>query len=802
MARAAILLLLIAASAAADPPVRLGSDRLRQAGPVEAIAYSADGKILATADAKAVHLWDPADGHRRHTLSLPDRTVSALWVGNDGTVLAAAVDGQKATRFLRLDPAAAKVVADLPVHDNPCFGPFSPDGRWLTVRDREDFQVIDTATGRRAWGTTARDQLFCFAVRPDGKAVATGRRGTGIAVYDLATGKVLHDFSVDRATVWDLAFSPNGKDLVAEVAVPGPNGVARFDPATGAERWRFVTGGRARGLAFTPDGREVRYWGNGGSREDPEVWRWLDAATGKPVHRTLDTGTVCDTTVSQDGKLLAICDYHGHISQWDLTTCKRLDASADPPEPVTELRFSPDGKTVCGLARGRYEWDVATGKQTRLGPAVPPGESRSATASADRRWFARIVGAEPRPRTVEVTDLRTGASSGIEAGKDKYREVRFLADGRLMARTVDALMTFDPETGKRLVSVPMGRDFDGTASDDGTTAVVIPNPVDDRIQVTIWDFRAGLRTGEWIGRILDEPTGRASDPRPALSPDCRVLAYFFTTTDGPESDYHTVLFDRRTGRRLGRWTNRNRPAGLAFAADGRSMATYSDKASVVHVHEVATGARRREIQADSATITGAAFSPDGRRLAIATTPGPVELRDLMTDPWGDAKTWDAKKADRAWDRLGGQVGEETLAAIVLLRTLPAEAVTFLKTRIKVRTTPTADWIAARITDLDAPAYRDREKASAELAEVGELVGPALAAARATATAEARERLTALLATVEALTPDKLRAIRACEVLEGMGTPEARELLAIWAKGPAGATLTREAAESLERLGRR
>jgi hypothetical protein len=51
-------------------------------------------------------------------------------------------------------------------------------------------------------------------------------------------------------------------------------------------------------------------------------------------------------------------------------------------------------------------------------------------------------------------------------------------------------------------------------------------------------------------------------------------------------------------------------------------------------------------------------------------------------------------------------------------------------------------------------------------------------------------------------PDKLRAIRACEVLEGIGSPEARELLSQWAKGPPAATLTREASESAERLAKR
>jgi len=50
-----------------------------------------------------------------------------------------------------------------------------------------------------------------------------------------------------------------------------------------------------------------------------------------------------------------------------------------------------------------------------------------------------------------------------------------------------------------------------------------------------------------------------------------------------------------------------------------------------------------------------------------------------------------------------------------------------------------------------------------------------------------------------VTSDRLRAIRACEALETIGTTDAKLLLAKWARGAPGATLSREAAESLERL---
>jgi hypothetical protein len=53
-----------------------------------------------------------------------------------------------------------------------------------------------------------------------------------------------------------------------------------------------------------------------------------------------------------------------------------------------------------------------------------------------------------------------------------------------------------------------------------------------------------------------------------------------------------------------------------------------------------------------------------------------------------------------------------------------------------------------------------------------------------------------------LKPDRLRQKRAVELLEGIATPAAREVLSELAKGAAEAPLSREAAAALERLRRR
>jgi hypothetical protein len=83
-----------------------------------------------------------------------------------------------------------------------------------------------------------------------------------------------------------------------------------------------------------------------------------------------------------------------------------------------------------------------------------------------------------------------------------------------------------------------------------------------------------------------------------------------------------------------------------------------------------------------------------------------------------------------------------------------------------------------------------------------LIVPELQAALKTASTEARRRLEGLLQKATTPSRETWRMIRACEVLEGIGTAEAREVLATWTKGPPAATLTREATESVERLAKR
>jgi WD40 repeat protein len=795
--RPALFLLLLptpALAAEPEPLVRLGSDRFRQTGPVRAIAYSPDGKLLATADGDNVHIWDSTDG-RRLSRRVPDRAIEAVWVANDRTILAVGRDGRQ-TRFLRLDSSTGAVLADAPTLDAPAIGSFSPDGRWLAVSDENGrrLQVIDTTTGKPVWvDVPKKGRITAVAFRGDGNVLALAEYSVSIRLVELPAGKLLHEYRAGVGGLTDLAFAPDGQSLI------GNNGsaiVVRIDAETGRMWWTSKPH-RVERVFFPPGGASVINFGEAGY-PGPEMWHWLDAATGRSLARHMDTGRGSAIAVRPDGKVLAVGGSDGLITQWDLEARTRLvDNSADPPGPATDLHFSANGSKLTGTAGDVYEWDVAAGQQTRL-TNLFVGPSEQAAFSPDRKWVLRSL--LPGPLRIEgfsVTEIATGKQHLYRKVRP-YAQARALGSGRIVIGDRADLRVFDAASGKLVFRTAAGPGRQTVAAGGTTVVRLAPSP--DHLHVTRWELPAAEPAGEWDGRPADPSVlDRSFEFRPRLSADGGVLATSFIHAvsagkgRADPQEIRTVLFDANVGRYLGGWVNPSPWPELAFSADRRAAACFGPSQPGVVVREVATGRPRAEC---AGRLTRAAcFSPDGRVLAISTSPGPVALWDLIGQPAG---RWaDVRPAER-WDALAAEDAGRAFEAIRQMRQHPTEAVTLLKERM-ARATPTADWMAARIKMLDAPQFRDREKATGELAEAGELVAPQLRAALKAASPEARERLNGLLAKVDTMTPERLRAIRACEVLEGIGSAEARDLLATWAKGPPGATLTREATESLERL---
>ncbi len=109
-----------------------------------------------------------------------------------------------------------------------------------------------------------------------------------------------------------------------------------------------------------------------------------------------------------------------------------------------------------------------------------------------------------------------------------------------------------------------------------------------------------------------------------------------------------------------------------------------------------------------------------------------------------------------------------------------------------------------LADLDSDQFTTRDKAAKELTKLGEPIEPFLRKAlEGQPSEEVRRQIKAILEKPRPVpSGETLRTLRAIQVLERIGMPEAREILKKLAAGAAGARETREAQESLERLARK
>jgi len=141
-----------------------------------------------------------------------------------------------------------------------------------------------------------------------------------------------------------------------------------------------------------------------------------------------------------------------------------------------------------------------------------------------------------------------------------------------------------------------------------------------------------------------------------------------------------------------------------------------------------------------------------------------------------------------------------------LAAAPDRAVALSRRELKpAPAAPTDAELDRAFADLDNDDFATREKASRRLAEWGEPAAPGVWKRLDKAESEeVRKRAQEFLDRFDPATlkPDRLRQLRAVELLEGIATPAARDVLSELAKGAAEAPLSREAAAALERLRRR
>jgi WD40 repeat protein len=815
---------------------RCGTMRLRHSNPRDGLdaAFAPDGKTFATKDADALRLWETKTG--KLLWELAEKQGPQMRFAKDGKYIA--VQGERgtvcvvdaATGKLRRRFSAGSSLIDL-----------SPDGKQLAISEGNDEVTFwDPASGKRllALGSRLR-QLVGGVFSADATLFVTISDGGMICSWDTATGKLVQRLENALPKVRHSLLSQDGL-LVA--VMPWENGpISLWDSKTGEKRCALQQDEKEFRAPryFSRDSRTLVTNQRSPNGEDTVVSLW-ETGTGKLVRRLTFPEPHADVAVLSPDEQTLLTHNDGIVHLWDAVTGKPRFQYPGHERIVWSLAFTRnENRLVSGAQDGDIRiWDAATGKSelaikshkwgvlsfalSQDDKAVLSGGYDGTVrlhelATAKQLWRFDIGRPPEESKLFRVFVPQVGISSDGQSavafswdGIDQSASIRVLdaATGKpLNRRSID----FIPFRNAKIL--PCARFIAGIRS-------FIPGP-----GVSPADSKALEQQRDTSVVLLQEITsGREvfsvrlpdfSGPYHSFTPDGRMLVV--TTRElSPAEEYRTKkttlrLVESASGKeRLAidlpvEGSGFNLSRAVTVSNDCRTLAA-SRTDGIIQVWDIPSGKEllRRNGYASHAEVL--AFTPNGKSLASGHQDGTILIWDLSPeiDHRPQPLKADAKRIEQWWTALAGDDAKQAHVAIWGLIGTPEQTLSLLRDRLRPAEMPPAEKIKQLISDLDSEEFAKRSAANKELAEFEELAEPPMREAlKEDISAEKRKRLENLLdITLIVRTPEKLRQLRALEVLEQIGTPEARQFLAKLSKGIPEARLTRDAKAALQRLERR
>ena len=599
---------------------------------ITALAYSADGALLASGDAGGgVKLWDVDTQRERHTFAA----------------------GTEAVNALAFDPAGRRVAA-------------ACDDRLVRVWDVESGRELARFDGHR-------DAVLSLAFHPTADRVISGGRDGSVDLWDVTTGLRIAELLAGGEPVLSVAATSDGNSWAA---APRDGAIRVWEVATATEssRWgSFKTspGFSCSCLAFSPDGSSVLIGkvGTATSKATAAVRLELRSVPANTLIRQWQTEAepVIGACFNGDGKTIATITSAGNVSirsrnnEGDIGKFAAALAAVASGVSIPGLtaraagelhRFQePSLGTLCLAPNGRTLVTGGRDRAIRIRPlrdevkVIADRDLRNVAFSADGRWVtAGGLGAIHEVRTGHKFVSHLLKAPGGPYYSDRAR-VRFSRNSQYLSNGEEVFDIW----GGGLTDVPlkaMQRSYDVDFAPERQQLALTAGDSAKLIDLTSMSVALVLQRTDPvpIGRQAGRSDHVATSVR--FSPDGSTLAvgYGVSNLNGVFSG-EVQLWDVRTGKRLRTLDCRYFSVmSVDFSSDGQYLAAAcgnpngSANSGEVIVWDVRTGREVAFIGGFECCVWGVSFSPDGTRLAAASgnlrgpvPPSTVRIWDLVAD---------------------------------------------------------------------------------------------------------------------------------------------------------------------------
>jgi WD40 repeat protein len=572
---------------------------------VSAIAFSPDGKLLASADDENIKLWDIRTGKEMQTLKGYTHGVEAVAFFPNGKILVSS-----SHNTVRLwDISSGVVLQTLEGYSyEPKAVAFSLNNKMLASASSD--RMV------REWDTRSVVGLRTLKAHSDyakaERSLPDGRHLHSVRLLDDWSRATLYTLGGNSCLVTAVSFSPDGKTL----ATASEDALKLFD---------FWSGATLQVLQGHSRFRKTEYLS----------LQWMaypqaDAMSFSPNGETLATVAGCE------------------IKLWDVSSGAALQTLSDEPDWIEAVAFSPDGKLLASVSYDTVKlWhnglgvmlQKLTGHSSKVQDiAFSPDGSILASAYKDstvKLWDARL----------RVVLQKTEGHLG------EVTSVSFSPDGKMIVSVShDAVKVWRVSTSEVLITV---EDDDAYGADGPMVADVKFSPngkilalafFDGEIQ--LWDISSGMVL-QTLKQKLHEEGGidghllSVNSVTLVFSPDGKTLASASVTVkdtmsfwpDGKtlasvSDDGIVKLWDVGLGAELQTLKGHSDTVtSVAFSPDGRTLASAS-RDKTVRLWDAASGAVQRTLKGHSDPVSAVAFSPDGSYLK--TNRGILYLGDTQS----------------------------------------------------------------------------------------------------------------------------------------------------------------------------